>query len=92
MSSEKSIGDWRDGIDAIDKDIVRLLGERGRCVLEIGRIKGQRNVAVFDPLREQQVFRNALSHNTGPLDDAAVHRIFQCIVEEFRRIEESHGG
>jgi chorismate mutase len=42
---------------------------------------------VFDPERERQIIRNILSENKGPLDDDALRRIFERIIDECRRIE-----
>ena len=93
MSSDKTIEDWRSRIDAIDKQFLDLLSERVRCVLAVGKIKGARNMSVFDPSREQQIIESVLRNNKGPLNDDALRRIFERVIEECRRIEvETHGG
>ena len=93
MSSENTIEDWRVKIDAIDRQILELLSDRARCVLGVGKIKGQKNMTVFDPKREQQIIESILSNNKGPLDNSGLQRIFERVIEECRRIEvETHGG
>lgn len=93
MSSEKTIEDWRSRIDAIDKQVLDLLSDRARCVLEVGRIKVERGMTVFDPVREQQIIDNILRDNKGPLNKDAVGRVFKSLIEECRRLEtETHGG
>ena len=82
-----TIEDWRAKIDALDRRLVELLSERARCALEVGKIKNARNIEVFDPERERQIIRNILSKNEGPLDDDALRRIFERIIDECRRIE-----
>ena len=82
-----TIEDWRAKIDALDRRLVELLSERARCALEVGKIKNARNLEVFDPERERQIIRNILSDNKGPLDDDALRRIFERIIDECRRIE-----
>ena len=82
-----TIEDWRAKIDALDRKLVELLSERARCALEVGKIKNSRNMEVFDPERERQIIRNILSENKGPLDDDALRRIFERIIDECRRIE-----
>jgi chorismate mutase-like protein len=82
-----TIEDWRAKIDALDRRLLELLGERAKCALEVGKIKSARNMEVFDPERERQIIRNILRENKGPLDDDALRRIFERIIDECRRIE-----
>ena len=82
-----SIEDWRAKIDALDRRLADLLRERAECVLAIGKIKSSQNMQVFDPEREQQIIRNILRENKGPLDDDALRRIFESVIDECRRIE-----
>ena len=46
---------------------MRLLNQRTRVVEEIGRVKEAMNLPVYEPKREDDVFRNVTGHNTGPL-------------------------
>ena len=82
-----SIEDWRRQIDEIDKKLVDLLNERFRCAIEIGKIKHDLNVRVYDPTREREVIRRVCEHNKGPLDDQALQRLFERVFDESRRIE-----
>ncbi|MBI4464222.1 MAG: chorismate mutase [Acidobacteria bacterium] len=81
------ITDYRRKIDEIDHELVRLLNERARCVVEIGRIKQKDGLPIHEPHREQQVLRNALVANRGPLSSQAVQRVFERIVEEGRSLQ-----
>ena len=80
--------DWRKQIDELDREVVRLLNERAKVVLEIGKLKRQNGVAVQDQRREREVFQNVVEANKGPLESAAVQRMFQQIVGEFRSLEQ----
>ena len=82
-----TIEDWRARIDALDRRLAEVLRERAECVIAIGKIKSARNMEVFDPERERQVIRNILQDNKGPLDDEALRRIFERVIDECRRIE-----
>jgi len=82
-----TIEDWRARIDALDRRLADVLRERAECVIAIGKIKSARNMEVFDPERERQVIRNILQDNKGPLDDEALRRIFERVIDECRRIE-----
>src|SRR5262245_46612479 len=87
-----SIEDWRTRIDEIDRKLVKLMNDRSQCVLEIARIKKQRNMKVVDLEREQQVFRNVKTENNGPLDSDGLQRSFERIIDESRRIERQLTG
>jgi chorismate mutase len=88
MSKEKQgIDGWRDEIDRIDEELVRLLNERSTCAIEIGRVKREIGQPVYSPAREKQVLDHVTGINTGPLDDEGIRRLFERIIDESRRIE-----
>jgi len=89
-----NIFDWRRRIDEIDKKLVKLLNERSQCALEIGRIKQESNIPLYQPDRENEVLANAENENKGPLTDAAIRRLFERIIDEARSAERlaMHGG
>ena len=82
-----TIEDWRAKIDALDRRLVELLCERAECAIAVGRIKNANNMDVFDPERERQIIENILRENKGPLDDDALRRIFERVIDECRQIE-----
>jgi chorismate mutase-like protein len=82
-----NISDWRRRIDEIDKKLVKLLNERSQCALEIGRIKQESSIPLYQPDRESEVLQNAESENEGPLTDAAIRRLFERIIDEARSAE-----
>lgn len=77
----------RERIDKIDMRLLDLLNERTEIVEEIGRIKQELRLAVYEPKREEQVFQNILSHNPGPIPGDAVKRIFERIIDEMRTVQ-----
>jgi chorismate mutase len=78
---------WRRRIDEIDRQLVKLLNERSQCALEIGHIKKALNQAAWQPEREAEILRNVVRANPGPLDDAAIRRLFERIIDEARSLE-----
>jgi chorismate mutase len=82
-----NISDWRRRMDEIDKKLVDLLNERCKCALEIGHIKQQSNIPLYQPAREKEVLANAETNNQGPLTDAAIRRLFERIIDEARSAE-----
>ena len=77
----------RERIDEIDRRLVELLNERTSIVEEIGRVKREAKLAIYEPKRESQVFDNITSHNGGPLTADGVKRIFERIIDEMRRVQ-----
>jgi chorismate mutase len=85
-----TIEDLRNRIDVIDQQLVRLLNVRVACAVEVGRLKHDMGLAVYQPDREAQVLgavRTAATEMAGPLTAEAVVRIFERIIDEARRAE-----
>jgi len=85
--AHQALGVCRDRIDEVDRRILVLLNERTRAVEEIGSIKRQAKLPVYEPRREDQVFRNIAEHNQGPLTTEAARRVFERIIDEMRKIQ-----
>ncbi len=77
----------REEIDRIDGEIVRLLSERAENVRHIGDAKRSLGEPIYQPDREEKVFERVMGANPGPLDDGAIRRLFERIVDEARRLE-----
>ncbi len=86
MSKER-LAECRKQIDVLDVKILALLNERTRVVEEIGRIKQNLSLPIYEPKREDEVFRNVTTHNGGPLSAEAVKRVFERIIDEMRTIQ-----
>ena len=82
------ISDWRKRIDEVDAKLVSLLADRSGCVVEIGRLKRERNLAVRDPQREERIMGQIVRSNKGPLANEAMARIFETIINECVLLEE----
>jgi chorismate mutase len=87
-----ALDDLRKKIDALDEALVRLLNARAACALEIGRCKKEVGLAIYQPSREAEVLGHVQSINPGPLDDGAVRRLFERIIDEARRLERIANG
>ena len=87
---ERIAGDlrrYRRRIDELDEKLVRLLNERATCADEIGRLKEQVGMEVYQPGRERAVLEHVRRVNAGPLADVAMIRLFERIIDESRRLE-----
>ncbi len=83
----KELEKYRDLIDDLDRRILALLNERTRIVEEIGRVKHQLDLPIYEPKREDQVFENVTGNNLGPLTPEGVKRVFERIIDEMRNVQ-----
>lgn len=83
----RALAHCRERIDAVDLRILELLNERTSIVEEIGRIKRDARMPIYEPKREDAVFNNVIGHNRGPLPAEAVKRVFERIVDEMRKVQ-----
>jgi chorismate mutase len=87
-----SIEELRGRIDVIDEQLVRLLNVRVACAVEVGRLKHEAGLPIYQPDRESQVLgrvRQSATMLAGPLTAEAVVRIFERVIDEARRAERS---
>lgn len=84
-----TLAECRRHIDAVDVQILTLLNERTRIVEKIGEVKQQLSMPVYEPKREDEVFHNVLTHNSGPLSADAVRRIFERVIDEMRTLQKA---
>jgi chorismate mutase len=81
------LDDLRHRIDLLDESLVKLLNARAACALEIGRLKREMGIPIYQPAREAEVLGNVENANMGPLDQAAMKRLFERIIDEARHLE-----
>ena len=86
-AAAKALADCRDRINAIDRRLVALLNERTRIVRQIGRIKQECKMPIYEPKREDEVLRNISESNAGPMANDAARRIFERIIDEMRSLQ-----
>ena len=79
-------------IDDIDAQLVALLSERAECALAIGHLKRALRMAIYQPAREADVLAHVCGLNQGPLDDEAIRRLFERVIDEARRLERVAAG
>jgi chorismate mutase len=81
------IADWRKKIDGLDRRLVELLNERARAAVEIGRLKRNTALPVYEPDRERVVIENVRRMNQGPLPDRDLVGIYERIMDVMRNIQ-----
>lgn len=72
-----------------DREILRLLNERGHLALEVGKVKSRNGREVYDPSQEAKVLAQLSAGNPGPFPDHAVKSIFREIISSSRALQHS---
>jgi len=95
MAEKRAIAEidsLRQRIDELDEALVRLLSARAECALAIGRAKKELGLEVYQPTREAEVLAHVQQLNRGPLDNGAMRRLFERVIDEARRLERLSDG
>jgi len=74
-----SLEELRNRIDELDHQLVKLLNERARVVVDIGKLKNKTAKPVYAPDREKEVLARIVKTNEGPLPD-------KCLVAIWREL------
>ena len=83
----QKLEEHRREIDELDLRILELLNARTKVVERIGAIKKEMAMPIYEPKREDAVFRNVIEGNHGPLSEGAVRRLFERIIDEMRTLQ-----
>lgn len=81
------ISDWREKIDELDVQIVRLINQRAEAARAIGELKRAADLPVYEPQREQAVFDRVRAANPGPLGDADLLHVYERIIDVMRTLQ-----
>ncbi len=77
----------RKKIDEIDERLVQLVNDRANCAREIGKLKSNLHIPIYEPKREEVIFENVRRHNRGPLPDGELVQIYERIIDVMRKIQ-----
>ena len=72
-----SLDELRKRIDELDCQLVKLLNERARVVVEVGKLKNKTDKPVYAPDREKKVFERVIKANEGPLPDRCLKAVWR---------------
>src|SRR5688572_26146308 len=84
-----SLSDHRKAIDALDEQILKLLNDRTRHVLEIGAIKLKAGEEIYAPHRELSVLNRLRKLNKGPISNESLKAIYREIMSSALSLEKS---
>ena len=82
-----SLEKLRSSIDELDSQLLKLLNERAKCVIEIGKIKKKEKKDVLVPLREKELLDRLSKVNKGPMTDAMVIYLFKQIIDTLKDLQ-----
>ena len=83
------IPEHRKAIDKLDAQIVKLLNERTRHVLEIGAVKVKAGEAIYVPHRERAVLQRVCKLNQGPITADSLRAIYREIMSSALSLEKT---
>lgn len=83
----RSIEELRSEIDSIDMEILKLLNDRAKRVLEVGEYKKKERKEFYVPEREQAVMRRLTEENPGPFPNLALKNVFREIMSASLSLE-----
>lgn len=72
-----TLDELRQRIDDLDHQLVQLINERAKVVVEVGELKSKTDKPIYAPDREKQVFARITEANEGPLPDKTLKAIWR---------------
>jgi chorismate mutase/prephenate dehydratase len=84
---KKTLEDLREEIRRKDLAIVKLLNERARISVDVGKIKNAGAQEIYDPSQESRIYEHLTKINEGPLPEAALKEIFREIISSSRALQ-----
>src|SRR5687768_5951070 len=80
---------YRQEIDRIDDELLRLLNERSKSVIEIGKLKKLKDseANLHTPAREAEIIDRLTKRNTGPFPTDAIRPLYREIMSASLSLE-----
>jgi chorismate mutase/prephenate dehydratase len=78
--SEDELRKLREKINQVDSDLIRLINERARLAMEVGKLKRAAGLPIYTPHREAEVLRRIAALNTGPIGNKSLEAIYREIM------------
>jgi chorismate mutase len=83
------IADWRKKIDELDCRLVELLNERAQAAHEIGKLKRNTSMPIYEPEREKTILENVRQANRGRLPEGELRQVYERIIDVMRNIQKN---
>jgi shikimate dehydrogenase len=85
--SKDSLNRLRRRIEDLDVELLRLLNERAAVSVQIGKLKVQNGLSIYDRCREETIYGYLARHNQGPMKTSEINRIFCEIISVSRKLQ-----
>jgi len=85
-SSGGSVASVRKELQRVDRELVKLLGDRARAAQKLAKLRQEDGAALYDLTEEQQEVAELVTQNKGPLSEAALRSIFREILGTARTL------
>jgi chorismate mutase/prephenate dehydratase len=79
-----TIAGLRARIDRLDRQLVKLVNERAKIALEIGKLKNSSGVSAYAPAREDEVLGRVAALSKGPLTERCIRAVFRELISGSR--------
>jgi chorismate mutase/prephenate dehydratase len=89
MDPNDPIQQFRRDIDRLDDEILHLLNERSRIVIQIGKLKRQSDAEahLHTPRREAEIVERLIRQNNGPFPNDAIRPVYREIMSASLSLE-----
>jgi chorismate mutase/prephenate dehydratase len=77
---KKILKKLRKKIDDVDSALVKLLNKRAVISQQIGSVKRAKDIDIYAPDRESQVYQSVVGRNAGPLADDTIKAVYREIM------------
>ena len=84
---KSSLETLREKLRKKDREIAKLLNERAKLSVEVGKVKDLKGREAYDPSQESRVYDHLRRINKGPLSDSALKSIFGEIISSSRALQ-----
>ncbi len=85
--TEATLDKLRDHLKDKDQAIVTLLNERAALSIEIGALKQDQGIDIYDPAQEQTIYNHVIGVSRGPLPEESLKRIYREILSASRALQ-----
>lgn len=93
LDLEGRLDELRHELEALDGELIRLVGLRRGLVLEVGRVKAEMDRPVLDPVREARVVRRAAERaREAGVDEELVRDVIWRIMASAREAQTGRSG
>ena len=83
----ENLQSFREQIDSIDEQILKLLEKRMDLVRDVGKLKAKLDLAVEDLNREQEIIERLTKHAHGHLSEGQLIRIFTAVFKSSKQLQ-----